>query len=557
MMQSDFCNRIVLWVVIAGCFYGFLSFGGTTHVFGVEPPLLFIENARVVVGNGEVDEMATVVVQGDRIQSIQSESAPSASAHRIDGRGKTVIPGIIDAHVHFDFGMIQRRTAGRGGETDTLAPEYMKDYLRHGVTTVKSCADPLAFVLQLRARVNEGMLSGPRVLAVGPCFTAPGGHPVATLSGDAPAIEVEDEETARMEVRRLAEKGVDAIKAVLETGGGRKLPPSPIPRLSPDVLHAIVEEAHRNGLPVTVHTHRADDVRLAVEAGADGVEHGVWDARLDGDQIANLLLQRNVYYTPTLAAVELHQGPNALAVAKQNLQRLYNKGIRICVGTDTLVSAMPTPGLSTIREMELMAEAGLPPGRIIRAATRDAADLLGLQSELGTIEPGKIADLVVVDGNPLKDIAALRQVHTVVQSGSIVYDASEQGEKPTGSPRDANPVCWFEIPVVDMPRAVAFYEGVLGVKLQAIPFGPLKMALFPARPGTTGVSGALMKGNGYKPSGQGIQIYFYDTDIDATLRRLDARGATVVLPKTAIGPFGFIAVFEDSEGNHIGLRSWR
>jgi predicted enzyme related to lactoylglutathione lyase len=136
-----------------------------------------------------------------------------------------------------------------------------------------------------------------------------------------------------------------------------------------------------------------------------------------------------------------------------------------------------------------------------------------------------------------------------------VYNAEEKAATPKGIPADSNPVTWFEIPVTDMQRARAFYEHVLAVKLQPLNFGPLEMAMFPTRPGTSGAAGALMKGQGFQPSQQGVQIYFVTPDVDGTLRRVQDRGGQVLLPKTQIGLFGFIASFKDSEGNRIGLRS--
>ncbi|OHB74623.1 MAG: hypothetical protein A2Z25_24000 [Planctomycetes bacterium RBG_16_55_9] len=426
---------------------------------------------------------------------------------------------------------------------------------------MKSLADPLDLALELRTMVNDEEILGPRILLVGPCFTAPGGHPAVTLGREDPwmrseiAVEVDDEDTARREVRRLAEKGVDAIKAAVEAGQGTGMPDT-MPRLSANVLRAVIDEAHKHKLPATVHTHREQDVIDAIESGADGVEHGVWDTALRDNRLANLLLERKVNYTPTLWAFSLDKESKSFEIAKQNLRILSDAGVRISLGTDTLCS-MPRPGLNTIQEMEFMAEAGLKPEKIISAATRNAAELLGLLDELGTIEPGKIADLIIVAGDPLKNISWLHQVQMVIKGGQVVYNAEEETTTPKGIPADSNPVSWFEIPVTDMPRARTFYEHVLNVKLQPLNFGPLEMAIFPMRPGTPGASGALMKGEAFQPSQQGVQIYFTTPDVDGTLQRVQDLAGKVVLPKTRIGLFGFIASFVDSEGNRIGLRSWQ
>jgi imidazolonepropionase-like amidohydrolase/predicted enzyme related to lactoylglutathione lyase len=522
-------------------------------------PTLVIENAHVIVGSGAVMDGATVVIARDRIQSVSTEKSPLDTVKRIDAHGRTLMPGLIDTHVHF-FGLTGQGETAFRAQIKTLAPQYMKDFIRHGVTTVKSLADSLDLVLELRTMVRAGKILGPRILLVGPCFTAPGGHPAVTLGRDDPwmrsqiAIEVDDEDTARREVRRLSEKGVDAIKAALEAGRGTGMPDT-MPRLSASVLRAIIDEAHKRKLRATVHTHREQDVLDAIEAGADGVEHGLWGSRLSTHRLADLLLERNVNYTPTLWILWMDKESDSLAIAKQNLKTLSDKGIRISLGTDTLCS-MPRPGLNTIQEMEFMAEAGLTPAEIIRAGTRNAAEHLGLLNDLGTVEPGKIADLILVAGDPLKDISSLHRVQMVVKEGRIVYEADKEAAVPKGIPANSNPVSWFEIPVTDMPRARAFYEHVLNVTLQPLILGPLEMALFPLRPGTPGAAGALMKGEAFQPSRQGVQIYFTTPDIDGTLERVQERAGRVVLPKTQIGPLGAIASFEDSEGNRIGLRSW-
>jgi len=523
-------------------------------------PTLVIENARVIVGNGAVVDGATVVIAQDRIQSVSTANPQLKAVRTIDARGRTLMPGLIDTHVHF-FGLTGQGQAAFRAQMKTLAPTYMKDFLRHGVTTVQSLADPLDLVLELRTMVNEGKILGPRILLVGPCFTAPGGHPAVTLGLDDPwmrseiAIEVGDEDTARREVRRLAERGVDAIKAAVEAGQGAGMPKA-MPRLSVNVLRAIIDEAHQRKLRATVHTHREQDVIDAIESGADGVEHGVWDSPLRSNRLAALLLKRNANYTPTLWAWSLGQEPKSSEIAKQNLKALSDQGVRISLGTDTLCS-VPRPGLNTIEEMEFMAESGLTPEQVIRAATRNAAEHLGLLDRLGTVEPNKIADLVVIAGDPLKDIASLHQVQMVIRAGQVVHDVEAEAKAPQGVPSDSNPVSWFEIPVTDMARARAFYEHVLQVKLQPLNLGPLEIAMFPMRAGTPGAMGALMKGEAFQPSRQGVQIYFTTPEVDGTLERVRERAGKVVLPKTRIGPLGFIASFEDSEGNRIGLRSWQ
>ena len=527
----------------------FLSVG----VHGEEPALV-IENARVIVGNGDIREGATVVIAEGRIQRISSEAVRLEGVKTVDARGKTLMPGLIDAHIHFGLSGSSREVFRE--QIEAQAPRYLEDFLRYGVTTVRSMADPLDLILELRQAVEEARIAGPRIVLVGPCFTAPGGHPVATMGGNG-AIEVDNVDAAREAVRELAAKDVDAIKAVLEEGHGVGMPDVTLPRLSTEVLRAIVDEAHRCGLKANVHTHREPDVVDAIDCGADGVEHGVCDVPIRDPRWIERMAERNMVYTPTLWIVSaLEKEAGWLAIAQQNLKRISDEGVTVCLGTDTLC-AMPRPGLNTIQEMEYMAEAGLTPAQVIQAGTRNAAAHLGLLADLGTVEPGKIADLILIDGDPLQDISAMHKVSMVIQAGRIVYEAGvgTATAAATEMPARENPVVWFDIPVTDLARATAFYESVFQVTLSPMKFGPVEMAFFPAQAGARGAPGALVKGSGTTPGPQGVVVYFHTADIDGTLQRARKQSAAVILPKTPIGPFCIVAVIEDSEGNRIGLRS--
>jgi len=540
-------TRNVLTVLFEIAVLLFLSVG----VHGEEPTLL-IENARVIVGNGDVQEAATVIIAEGRIQHVSSEAVPLEGVKTVDARGKTLMPGLIDAHIHFGLSGSSREVFRK--QIEAQAPRYLEDFLRYGVTTVRSMADPLDLVLELRQAVEEARIAGPRIVLVGPCFTAPGGHPVATMGSNG-AIEVDNIDAAREAVRQLAAKDVDAIKAVLEEGHGVGMPDVTLPRLSTEVLRAIVDEAHRCGLKANVHTHREPDVIDAIQCGADGVEHGVCDVPIRDPRWIERMAEQNMVYTPTLWIVSaLEKESGWLAIAQQNLKRISDEGVTVCLGTDTLCS-MPHPGLNTIQEMEYMAEAGLTPAQIIQAGTRNAAAHLGLLTDLGTVEPGKIADLILIDGDPLQDISAMRKVSMVIQAGRIVHEAAAGTAAATGTPAQENPVIWFDIPVTDLARATAFYEYVFQVTLSPMKFGPVELAFFPAQTGARGAPGALVKGSGITPGPNGVVVYFHTTDIDATLQRAQKQSAAIILPKTPIGPFCIVAVIEDSEGNRIGLRS--
>ncbi len=403
-----------------------------------EEATLVIEHARVIAGNDEVKDDATVIIKGDRIQSVVDGSRRFKAARRVDARGKIVMPGLIDTHVHIFGGSF---TADRGHGEEAFrkemadeVPATLKEYIRHGVTTVKSTGDPVSLILELRDQLNRGRLVGPRLLVVGPGFTAPNGHPASTLLKNDPwwrsehSVEIDDPDKARAEVRRVANQGVDAIKLVYHSGPHPEFIPAGVPmeKLPESVMRAIIDEAHRQGLRATVHTWHEQDAIDVIGAGADGLEHGVGHALLSDGRLAETLLAHNAFYVPTLRVYTLATTPSTLPTAKQNLKSLADKDVLIALGTDTIANSEGTPpGLNTVQELEFMADAGLSTSQIIRSATRNAAEHLGLANDLGTVEAGKIADLIIVDGDPLQDISSLHKVCMVVQQGRIVHDVTE------------------------------------------------------------------------------------------------------------------------------------
>ena len=194
-----------------------------------------------------------------------------------------------------------------------------------------------------------------------------------------------------------------------------------------------------------------------------------------------------------------------------------------------------------------MAEAGLSPDKIIRTATRDAAEHLGLLGKLGTVEPGKIADLILVDGDPLNDIGAMNNIQVVIQSGKVVYDREAEKIKAVENNSDEfNPVGSFIVPVSDVKRAVKFYEHVLDVSLQYIDIGPVEIALFPSYPNAKGVSGIIFKTEDHKPVQEGgITIFFFTQDLDVALQRVKDKGSKILAPKFSIDGKTSMAIITD------------
>jgi enamidase len=392
---------------------------------------LLITHARIIDGNGTVLDDATIAITGERIQTITSAETPFTAGTTIDAEGKTVLPGLINTHVHIG-------SQGRFVDEQTLA-EYlssglsrdMQDYLDHGITSIKSTGDLTEPFLAVREGLAHGEIQGPRLFLVGPVLSAPEGHPSVTVYPDNPwlregaARELSTEEEARAVVRQLSESGVDAIKFVYHGSSDENQPyflrPGlAIRKITPQVMKAIIEEGHKHQLPVTAHTADLEDAVAVVEAGVDGLEHGVTRERIVDEQLGTLLLQQDTFYGPTLSGY-LNGNPQMADTLLPNLKGLADQGVRMVLGTDG-GPARGGDGVGTLKEMEWMVQAGMSPAQVIQAGTRHGAELLGKLDELGTLEAGKLADLIMVDGDPLKDISEIHNIDVVIKGGKIVVD---------------------------------------------------------------------------------------------------------------------------------------
>jgi len=389
---------------------------------------LIIQGGTLFDGTGAAPrENAMIVIENDRIVCVGHECEAPREAPVIDATGLSILPGLIDLHVHF------YAPAAEGDEyKERSFPAMMWDFVRQrpgvrrafheaGVTCIRSMGDPKDSIVKLKAQVASGELAGPRVYCVGPIFTAPRGHPAGTIFKNNPYLiknatrQVSEPNEARVEVQKLAREGIDGVKAVYDDAGGRR------PTLSLDILRAIIDEAHKHHLWVAVHTRSVDEVRDAVRAGADTIEHGVTDgSALDSETIA-LLKERNAMYVPTLAVAQVHIDPDLMEAYLDNVKAAKEGGVRIGTGTDTNNPKMIF-GRSVHRELELLVQAGLTPGEALLSATGDAARALHVDKDLGTIEPNKLADLVLVEGQPWEQITDIGKIQLVIQAGRVVVD---------------------------------------------------------------------------------------------------------------------------------------
>ena len=380
----------------------------------VPAQVLVIANARILDGTGGVIEQGSIVVNDGRIVSVSAGDPEARGVLEIDAQGMTVMPGMIETHVH----LVVPRTLGN---QEALAewieqelPGDLNGYLESGFTTVLSNGDHPSSILAVKRRIEIGELRGPRLLVSGPVFTGPGGHPATTVCGGGPsfcraslAVEVDDAQVARARVRELAEAGVDAIKAVYEPG------PGSVPKMADDVLAAIAEEAQLHGLPLIVHTFVMEDALRAVELGAKRLVHPPLSGALEISGAAERLRGASIPFSTTF-----FPGMARRAEMLAAMRELWDGGVIIAFGTDRCCN---NPADDISQQIEALNRV-LSPAEIITALTHNAATYLDLSDEIGSLEPGKLADIVIIDGDPLVNIFDLANVEVVIQGGQIVVD---------------------------------------------------------------------------------------------------------------------------------------
>ncbi len=386
---------------------------------------------------------ATIVVDGGKIVSVSDGHQPvPAGARLIDLSDKFVLPGLIDSHVHLDSdaggiaAQLEMVTLSPAAQAFNAQVNGLKT-LRAGFTTVRNLGDGDGAVLALRDAVNAGKVMGPRIIDAGVSLSATTGHMDGALGFREelrPHFEAADNtcsgaDECRRVVRIQVARGADVIKFATTGGVNSRIGAGLGSQIFDDEAAAIVTTARLFGRRVAVHAHGADGVLQALKLGVDSIEH----ATILTDEVMALWARSKTYYVPTLSTVNgykerLAANPNAYApdvlakilwridITGKSLQALVPRGVKIAFGTDAGVSKHGR----NADEFELMVANGMTAMGAIQAATVNAADLLGLASEVGTIAPGKSADIIAVDGDPLADVRALKQMAFVMARGTVV-----------------------------------------------------------------------------------------------------------------------------------------
>ena len=389
------------------------------------------------VKTGKMLDNVTVTVKGDRIASVVTSGAGPKGAHVIELPNATLLPGLIDAHTHltYDPNFGYQELGVSIPKEALIGAKNARITLEAGFTTVRNVGARGYTDIALRDAINEGMVPGPRMLASGPPLSITGGHcdqnllPYefhATSDGAADGVEA-----VQHKVREIIKYGADVIK-VCATGGVLSKGDDPqASQYTLEELKAIVADAHRLGRKVAAHAHGAQGIAWAAEAGVDSIEHGSY---ID-DNAIKIMKEHGTYLVPTqylgdwmrenaakigLPAMYAEKMKTVTVAMRQNVGKAIQAGVKIALGTD---AAVYPHGLNA-HEFEVYVKLGMTPLQSIQAGTVNAADLLGWSDRIGSIEQGKFADMVAVDGDPIKDITLLQ--HPVfVMKGGTVYKGSK------------------------------------------------------------------------------------------------------------------------------------
>jgi imidazolonepropionase-like amidohydrolase len=386
---------------------------------------MLLANARVLtMAKGAPDEpgVSDVRVEDGRIAEVAPSLARRPGEDVIDLSGRYLLPGLIDAHCHITIsgGLVEEEVAYDRRVRILRAADNARRSLAGGITTLRDTCGLDDSDVVLRDAIRSGHAEGPRIVACGRMITMTGGH------GWFYGQEVDGPDGVRRAVRERIKVRTDWVKFMASGGFAEEgeLPASS--QLDPDELTAGVAEARKAGRPTCAHAHGARSIKDCLRAGIDSIEHASF---LDTEAI-DLLLERRAWIVPTFSIYykmketgAAHHLPSyVIELVNRSWDRkvasfldAYRAGVRFAAGSDNGSPAAAHPDITT--EIEILSRIGLGPHEAVRAATARGAELLGLEAEIGTIEPGKRADLVVLARNPLRDLAVLRSVDAVLQDG--------------------------------------------------------------------------------------------------------------------------------------------
>lgn len=390
---------------------------------------LLITNVHIIIGDGGELFNQNLYIKKGKIEKISDRPIQLKNVLSIDGTGKTLMPGLIDCHVHIQGLKCQNEQESDRYLSEEIPSVFAERVLPYGVTTVKDLCAPRHFIYKLRKKLKSGEITGPELLVTGPNFTAPNGHPASTLGGNNPWIrkeladEISSPEQVHKAVLRLKKEGVDFLKLTYQGGQYRYFDTElNISKLDKSLMEQIIREGKENGLKTTAHVFYKENVRELLQAGIYGIEHGVLDEALSpDDDLIKLWKESGARFVPTVNAMTYEKDPNRLKNSIHNLKILYDAGIPIAMGTDNMIEAMSCDTVH--KELQYYTEAGLKPMEALTLAAENAAEHLGISHRKGTVREGKEADLILLVKNPAEAISNLQFIDKVFIKGKIVYSA--------------------------------------------------------------------------------------------------------------------------------------
>jgi imidazolonepropionase-like amidohydrolase len=393
---------------------------------------LVIEDGRVFTASdaGMIDRGIVVIGDDGRITAVgrRGDVRIPTDATRCSADGKTVLPGLIDMHAHVVCGTDAEAREGLNARTITdqtlRAVNNASHCVRAGITTVRDAGARSDGIFRIKAAIDQGSMLGPRIFPSGQAITMSGGH-----GWNGVAVEADGPDEVRKAARQQLKAGALCIKLMATGGAGTAGERITDLQLSVDELRAGVEEAHKKGRHVLAHVTNSEGVANAVAAGIDSIEHGL----VLNEDAVTAMAEHGMYLCPTLEAYEriVRLGPAAgyydymipkaasvLEPHRASFRLALRAGVKMLAGTDAGGHFWQLGDLAD--ELERMVEAGMTPEAALLAATRTAAECLGWQEDVGTLQVGRWGDILVVDGNPAEDITAIKRVHAVLKGGQLV-----------------------------------------------------------------------------------------------------------------------------------------
>jgi imidazolonepropionase-like amidohydrolase len=388
-----------------------------------------LTNCTVIDCTGQAPQHGmTVVIEGDKIAGLSTGSPGGTGARVLDLEGGYALPGLWEVHTHLGdlipdpHNLLETETIG---DYTIRAGRNAMDALRAGITGIRVVGESSFVDVAWKRAFEAGVMVGPRLFVCTRGISITGGHGHGTLG----ALEVDGPWEMRKAVRENLKHGADQIKLMV-TGGimteGETMQES---QFLLDEIQAATEVAHQKGKRVAVHAWGAPGIKTAIRGGVDSIEHGLLD-----DEAIQMMLDHDVFYVPTISATQdeefirelpefqIKKARDAASAHLEGFQKALKAGVKIACGSDSTPTAE-----FTRRELEHMVKAGMSEMDALIAATRTGADLCEVGDRLGTIEVGKLADLLVLSANPLEDISNIRKVKYVVKAGNLVNLGPDEG----------------------------------------------------------------------------------------------------------------------------------